>query len=104
MSFSLKERRLEKGLTLEEVGNRVGVGKSTVRKWEDGLIANMRRDNVVALAKALDISPLDILELDNDQESELHTIIRELDEDRKNELLHYAKALLVLQKQDKKGD
>lgn len=28
--------RKQKGLTLEEVGNFVGVGKSTVRKWENG--------------------------------------------------------------------
>ncbi|MCR4622635.1 MAG: helix-turn-helix domain-containing protein [Clostridiales bacterium] len=49
--------RKEKGLTLEEVGNRVGVGKSTVRKWESGQIANMRRDKIDKLAAALGVSP-----------------------------------------------
>ena len=39
----------------------VGVGKSTVRKWETGLIENMRRDNIVALSKALNISPAIIM-------------------------------------------
>ena len=44
-------------MTLEQVGDIVGVGKSTVRKWETGAIANMRRDKIAGLAKALHTSP-----------------------------------------------
>lgn len=33
----INKKRTELGLTLEEVGNAVGVSKSTVKKWEDGL-------------------------------------------------------------------
>ena len=51
--MDLKERRKELNLTLEDVGNYVGVGKSTVRKWENGDIANMKRDKIVSLAKIL---------------------------------------------------
>lgn len=57
ISNKLRERRLELGLTLEEVGNIVGVGKSTVRKWETGAIENMKRDKIAQLAKALQVSP-----------------------------------------------
>ena len=53
----IKELRLAKGMTLEEVGNAVGVGKSIVRKWENGIIQNMKRDKIANLAKALDVSP-----------------------------------------------
>lgn len=53
----IKTRRLSLGLTLEDVGSRVGVGKSTVRKWETGLIENMRRDKIAKLAEVLEISP-----------------------------------------------
>lgn len=53
----LKNRRLELNLTLEEVGNMVGVTKSTVRKWETGAIENMKRDKISLLAKALQVSP-----------------------------------------------
>ncbi len=53
----LAERRKELGLTLEEVGEIVGVGKSTVRKWETGDIENMKRDKIALLAKALKVSP-----------------------------------------------
>lgn len=49
--------RLENEMTLEELGNLVGVGKSTVRKWETGIIENMRRDKIVKLSKALKVTP-----------------------------------------------
>jgi len=57
----IHDRRKELGLTLEEVGNKVGVGKSTVRKWENGMIKNMGSDKVVALARALCIDPVDLV-------------------------------------------
>lgn len=53
----IKTLREEKGMTLEELGNKVGVGKSTVRKWETGMIANMRRDKIAKVASALETSP-----------------------------------------------
>ena len=53
----IRNRRLALGLTLEEVGEMVGVGKSTVRKWETGDIANMRRDKIAKLAEALRTTP-----------------------------------------------
>lgn len=54
----MRVRRQELGLTLEEVGNYVGVGKSTVRKWEHGDIENMKRDKIALLSKILKLSPL----------------------------------------------
>lgn len=62
----IKNKRIELNLTLEEVGNLVGVGKSTVRKWENGMIENMGRDKISLLAKALDISPLLLLGMDEE--------------------------------------
>lgn len=53
----IKALRKEYGLTLEQVGDAVGVGKSTVRKWETGMIANMRRDKIAALAQVLHTTP-----------------------------------------------
>lgn len=59
-------RRKELGLTLEEIGNATGVSKSTVKKWENGFIANMRRDKIEKLAKVLQISPIVLLGIDDD--------------------------------------
>ena len=54
-------RRKELGLTLEDVGNFVGVSKSTVKKWESGYISNMRRDKIALLAKILKIEPTKLI-------------------------------------------
>ena len=53
----IKYLRTRQGMTLEELGEKVGVGKSTVRKWETGAIANMRRNKIASLADALNVSP-----------------------------------------------
>ena len=57
MGQKIKYLREQHNLTLEQVGDAVGVGKSTVRKWENGIIANMRRDKIAGLAKALHTTP-----------------------------------------------
>lgn len=57
LSYKIKTLRSEHGLTLEQVAQQVGVGKSTVRKWETGQIANMRRDKIAKLAEALHTTP-----------------------------------------------
>jgi len=57
MGMRINRLRLKNNMTLEELGNKVGVGKSTVRKWENGMIANMRRDKIAKLAAALNVSP-----------------------------------------------
>ena len=51
----------ELNLTLEEIGNAVGVSKSTVKKWENGFISNMKRDKISALAKILNINPVTLI-------------------------------------------
>jgi transcriptional regulator with XRE-family HTH domain len=57
----IKNRRQELGLTLEEVAQAVGVGRSTVRKWETGMIKNMGRDKIAALAQVLKINPVELV-------------------------------------------
>lgn len=57
LSRKIKDLRLAKKMTLEQVADIVGVGKSTVRKWETGMIANMKRDKISLLAKALSTTP-----------------------------------------------
>ena len=54
----IKNRRLQLGLSYSELGKMCGVDKTTAWKWELGKIENMKRDKMVLLSKALDISPL----------------------------------------------
>jgi len=57
MGQKIYNLRNQKGMTLEELGTKVGVGKSTVRKWENGIIANMKRDKIAKVAEALETTP-----------------------------------------------
>lgn len=57
MSRKIKDLRAKHDLTLEEIAQQVGVGRSTVRKWETGQIQNMRRDKIAKLAAALHTTP-----------------------------------------------
>ena len=61
LSKKIKKLRLERNMTLEQVATIVGVGKSTVRKWETGMITNMKRDKIALLASALGTTPAYLL-------------------------------------------
>ena len=67
MANKIKELRKSKNMTLEDVGKIVGVGKSTVRKWETGMIENMRRDKIADLARALDTTPAYLMGWEEEQ-------------------------------------
>lgn len=64
MSAKIKRLRRENGLTLEQVADAVGVGKSTVRKWETGMIESLRCDKLPALADVLHTTPAYLVCLD----------------------------------------
>lgn len=66
LSIKIRQLRMEQDMTLEQVAVIVGVGKSTVRKWETGMIANMKRDKIALLAKALSTTPAYLMGWDED--------------------------------------
>lgn len=59
----IKRRRLEKGLTQEQLGELVGVNKSAIAKYENGRIENIKRPVVAKLSAVLEVSPMDLLNL-----------------------------------------
>ena len=70
----IKRLRLENKMTLEQLGDKCGVGKSTVRKWENGMIKDMRRDKIEKLANALGVSPSHFFEYDNSNDRNIGKI------------------------------
>ena len=111
MAKRIKELRQEKGLTLEQVADIVGVGKSTVRKWETGMIANMKRDKIADLAKALGTTPAYLMGWEEDIEKEdspseltltegeklMLELFRKIPEDRQPEALDLLRVALKMQ-------
>lgn len=70
----LKNRRVELGYTLDDIARQVGVSSPTVSRWERGDIQNMKRDKIVKLAAALDISPAVIMGWDNTADRQFENI------------------------------
>ena len=57
MGRRIRELRLEKGLSQEELGRIVGVRRAAVNKWETGQVKNLRRDTIETLSRFFDVSP-----------------------------------------------
>lgn len=74
-NINLKKRRLELGMTLKNVADIVGVTESTVRKWEVGIIANMKKNKLEKLANALQTTIPYILGLEDNEDKKTSKII-----------------------------
>jgi transcriptional regulator with XRE-family HTH domain len=106
LSRKIKELRLAKKMTLEQVADIVGVGKSTVRKWETGMIANMKRDKIALLAKALSTTPAHLMGWKEDEklqpkevalaeyEDILLKALRRVPEDKREAVTHAIQTVL----------
>ena len=57
----IKQARLQKGLTQEELGKIVGLQKSAIAKYENGRVVNIKRSTLQKLAKALDLRGPDLI-------------------------------------------
>lgn len=64
----IKNRRIELGLTQEELGERIGVQKSAVAKYESGKVENLKRSIIEKLSEVLNLSPTQIMGFDEDEE------------------------------------
>jgi len=65
----IKELRLSNHLTMEEFGNRIGVGKSAVNKYEKGRVENIKRTTIEQICKAFNVTPEWLLGLDESEPS-----------------------------------
>ena len=65
----IKQARLQKGLTQEELGNIVGLQKSAIAKYENGRVVNIKRSTLQKLAKALDLRGSDLIIEGNPKEA-----------------------------------
>ena len=57
----IKEARIAKGMTQEELGTIVGVQKSAIAKYEKGRVVNIKRSTLQKIASALNINPSSLM-------------------------------------------
>ena len=58
----IRNKRQANGLTLEDVGNAIGMGKSSVSKLERGVSYGIHIDRISPLCKVLNVSTDDLLD------------------------------------------
>ena len=101
MKIDLRRQRYEVGLTMAEVAKKVGVSEATVSRWESGDIKNMKRDKIVLLANALNVSPALLMDWDvptssagDVQESEITQLCQKLSDTDRNKVIGFINGLL----------
>ncbi len=57
MGDIIKQLRIQKGITQEELGKVIGVQKSAIRKYESGMVQNIKRSSIKKLADFFGVSP-----------------------------------------------
>lgn len=53
----LKELRKSKGMTLEDLASAAGTSRQNIHRYEKGVIVNVPPERILAMAKALSVSP-----------------------------------------------
>ncbi len=88
IGFRIKQRRESLGLTLEDVGNYIGVNKATVQRYESGNI-DIKRNIAIKLSEILKTTPSYIMGWDEPELSPLPKKETAQTEDRRlQEIIH----------------
>lgn len=58
---NIKKYRIKLGLTLEELGEKIGVTKPTIQRYEAGIIKHIPYDKIIQLSKIFGISADELL-------------------------------------------
>lgn len=110
----IKSRRDELDMTLDEVASKVGVSKSTIQRYENGLIGRIKLPVIESIADALWVSPDWLIGVSEEKtadlkvdglsplEARLMELVRRLTDDQKKMLL--AQIELLLSKQESLPD
>ena len=69
----IKERRIELGMTQEELGNKVGVQRAAINKYEKNIVENIKRSTQEKLAESLGLSPAELF-YSEDEDLQLENI------------------------------
>lgn len=101
--------RKRKGLTLEQLGDRIGVSKATIHRYESGTIENIPSDKIEAIANACGVSPAAIMgweekETVRDTESDLKVALFGGDGEVTDEMWQEVKNFAQYIKSQRKND
>lgn len=94
----IKKRRLELGMSYQELADKTGLSKSTLQRYETGAISNIPLGKLKILAKALKTSPLYIIGLESDKNYSVETgKLQNLSPENREKALEYINLLNMLE-------
>ena len=104
----IKEKRLELGLSFQELSRKTGISSSTLQRYETGYISNVPLSKLKPLSKALGVTPIYLMGWEDEKtekapelledEKEILNIYNQLDEGDKGELRGIGKGMLRAEK------
>ncbi len=107
MGDRIKRLRTEANLTQEELGNKVGLKRAAINKYEKGNVENMKRSVVEKMSFIFNVSPSYLMALDNNLTENIPnitTIYSELNQPRQKKVYSYAEQQLSEQKQEQQSN
>ena len=66
----IKQARINAGLTQKELAEKIGVKFAAIHKYETGIVVNLKRETIAALASALNVSPSWLMCMDDEPKKE----------------------------------
>lgn len=69
MGNRIRRLRIENGFTQEELGEKVGLQKSAIAKYEKGNVENMKRSMILKMSEVFEVSPSYLMALDDMDET-----------------------------------
>jgi len=66
MGNRIRDLRIAAGLTQEQLGEKVGLQKSAIAKYENGKTENMKRSVIKKMAEVLGVSPAYLMGFEDD--------------------------------------
>lgn len=78
MADNIKQMRIKKGLTQEELGEKLGLQKSAIAKYENGKVNNIKRSTIAKMADIFDVDPVWLMDLSDNKSSEEQFIMEQI--------------------------
>lgn len=85
-------------LTMEEFGNRIGVGKSAVNKYEKGKVENLKRTTIEQICRSFNVTPEWLLGMDEPSDEaadKIMSMLNMLNEEGQEKVAEYVSDLVA---------
>lgn len=98
MAERIKRLRIEHNMTQEELGEKVGIKRAAINKYEKGNVENMKRSMIEKMSSIFGVSPVYLMALDDYSNSSIEKIYNQLTPPRQQKVYDFVESQLKEQK------